>query len=73
MNLMTRRMIKNIEYLHKKYGDRLNTKQKWIIAYWYKIDRLRVESGRASVNDILNKATNPADILNCLEFYRSMR
>lgn len=61
-------ILNNIDLLYKKFGSRLSTKNKWIIAYWQKIDKVEIKDGMMSVNDVI-KATNPVDIINGLELY----
>ncbi|UUV47080.1 hypothetical protein [Bacillus phage vB_BanS-Thrax5] len=56
--------MKNVQALHNKFGNKLNTDEKWIITYWNKIDKIDMSDGKFEVKDILNKATSPADILS---------
>lgn len=66
-------LLRNVESLHKKFGNKLNTNEKWIVAYWQQCDRVKIEDGKITVSDILNNATNPSHILDTLNLYRVMR
>ncbi|QIW89775.1 hypothetical protein PQE71_gp093 [Bacillus phage Izhevsk] len=69
----TNTLLRNIDYLHKKFGGKLNTNEKWIIAYWQQCDRIKIEDGKIEVSDILNNATNPSYILDTINLHRVMR
>jgi hypothetical protein len=72
MNDKSLELLANIKRLHEKFGRKLNTNQKWVIAYWQQIDKVSVKDGMVSVSDVL-KATNPSHILDTVQLYKVLR
>ncbi|UGO46156.1 hypothetical protein PQE74_gp073 [Bacillus phage vB_BanS_Chewbecca] len=66
-------LLKNVEALHNKFGNKLNTHEKWIVAYWQQIDRLKIEDGKIAVTDIINNATSPSHIIDTVTLYKVMK
>ncbi len=61
---MNNKIISNVEYIIKHFGDRIKSDMHLILVYWQRIDQVNMDKKSISTEDFLNKATNPTDIVS---------
>lgn len=64
-------VYKNVVSLYKKYGEKIDSEKKLIITYWKLIDGVKMDKDTIDTKSYLEKATNPADIIDAKMLYDS--
>jgi rRNA processing protein Krr1/Pno1 len=63
---MPNKILENVQILLNKYGKKLDTEKKLVVAYWKIIDKIDMKDGKISVDDFLNRATDPVAIIDAM-------
>ncbi|TPF18075.1 hypothetical protein CBE79_04780 [Priestia megaterium] len=61
---MQNQIVKNVEYIFNKYGNKIDSDKKLLLTYWKLVDKVEMDKENFSTTSFIELASNPSDILN---------
>lgn len=66
-------LINNVKYVLDTFGKYIKNDWQLILLYWQRIDKVEMDKHSISTRSLLEKATNPADIISTKKLIEVMK
>ncbi|MEM4994805.1 hypothetical protein WKH56_19785 [Priestia sp. SB1] len=57
-------IVKNVEYIIEKYGDKISSDKHLLLSYWKLVDKVEMNKENFNTASFIQKASSPEAILN---------